>query len=111
LSNASAMRRKPRRERSEARTAFRAGQRGENKFTKKEGIHLVPGGLEGWHAHETPEQRHAAIRKVVRREGWQRAVRRLNLLANLDENTHPGVSRIAREDLHWVQKNYSERGY
>lgn len=115
MSNESAHRRKYRRERSEGRTANRVSQPGENKFTRKEHLHLKSGGLEGWHANETEEQRHAALRRALRAPGgsYRRVIERLTIIGNLNENQSPETTRKVREDVAWVQKTFgpAEREY
>jgi hypothetical protein len=85
----------------------------EDRFTKREGIHLTPGGLEGWHANESAEQRHAALRRALRTSGssYRRVIDRLTIIGNLNEHQSPETTRKVREDVAWFQKNFGERGY
>ena len=67
-------------------------------------VHVEEGGLHGWCASCSPEERHRAIERTVRTDGYATAVRRLNFLANVanrgnNERTH----RVAREDEDWVR--------
>jgi Family of unknown function (DUF5771) len=103
--------RKNARKHRKERSAYRRSQRGENKFTKREGVRLVPGGLEGWHANESAAQRHSAIKKAIRRNGYATTIRRLTVIGNLDENSSPETTRKVREDVHWAQQNFGERDY
>ena len=66
--------------------------------------HLEEGGLHGWCARCPPEERHRAIERTVRADGYATATRRLNILANVAnrrDNEH--LHRVAREDLGWAE--------
>lgn len=105
MSDPSAQRRKYRKERSM--------ERKKDRWTKREDIHLEPGGLHGWHANETEEQRHSALHRALRSPGgnYARVIERLTIIGNLNENQSPETTRKVREDVAWFQKNYGERSY
>jgi hypothetical protein len=68
-------------------------------------VHVEEGGLHGWCASCSPEERHRAIERTERTDGYATAVRRLNFLANVanrgnNERTH----RVAREDEDWAER-------
>ncbi len=111
MSNESAQRRKYRRERNKLRKVFPSNK--PDRFMAKENLRLTPGGLHGWHAHETEAQRRSAIKKTVRRDGYATTVRRLNVLATLDKNRDPKDAEKAKADMHWLQQTFgpSEREY
>ena len=75
----------------------------EEKWSSHVG-HLEEGGLHGWCASCPPEERHRAIERTVRADGYATATRRLNFLANVanrHDNEH--LHRVAREDLGWAE--------
>ena len=75
----------------------------EEKWSSHVG-HLEEGGLHGWCASCPPEERHRAIERTVRTDGYATAIRRLNFLANVanrhdNEHLHqrrPGGPRVGR---------------
>ncbi len=68
------------------------------------GGHLEEGGLHGWCASCPPEERHRAIERTVRTDGYATATRRLNFLANVaNRRDHADLHRVAREDLEWTE--------
>jgi hypothetical protein len=76
----------------------------EQQWSKHVG-HLEEGGLHGWCASCPPEERHRAIERTVRADGYATAVRRLNFLANVAnrrDNEH--LHRVAREDVEWTER-------
>lgn len=74
-------------------------------------ISLSPGKLEGWNHTQSDKTRHEILRRVVEHSGYATTIRRLNVLANIDEKKDPEVTRVARKDIEWVQKNFGEREY
>jgi hypothetical protein len=76
----------------------------EEKWSKHVG-HLEEGGLHGWCASCLPEERHRAIERTVRADGYATAIRRLNFLANVAnrrDNEH--LHGVAREDEDWARR-------
>ena len=76
----------------------------EEKWSKHVG-HIEEGGLHGWCASCPPEERHRAIERTVRTDGYATAVRRLNFLSNVanrKDNEH--LHRVAHEDLEWAER-------
>ncbi len=76
----------------------------EQQWSKHVG-HLEEGGLHGWCASCPPEERHRAVERTVRADGYATAVRRLNFLANVAnrrDNEH--LHRVAREDVEWAER-------
>jgi hypothetical protein len=74
------------------------------KWSKHDG-HLEEDGLHGWCARCPPEERHKAIERTVRADGYATAVRRLDFLANVAnrrDNEH--LHRVAGEDVRWVER-------
>ena len=76
----------------------------EKKWSSHVG-HLEEGGLHGWCASCPPDERHRAIEKAIRTDGYATATRRLNFLvnvANRRDNEH--LHRVARDDLEWAER-------
>jgi hypothetical protein len=66
--------------------------------------------LRGWCAKCSAKARHAAIRAVVRREGYGVTVRRLNFLRNVaNRRNNRGLREIAGRDLRWTQRTFRAR--
>ena len=81
----------------------------EEKWSSHVG-HLEEGGLHGWCASCPPEERHRAIERTVRTDGYATAIRRLNFLANVAnrrDNEH--LHRVAHEDRR-VDRGVGEGG-
>ena len=67
--------------------------------------HLEEGGLHGWCASCPPEERHHAIERTVRADGYATAIGRLNFLANVANRQDNGrLHRVALEDEEWVHQ-------
>ncbi len=76
----------------------------EEKWSSHVG-HLEEGGLHGWCASCPTEERHRAIERTVRADGYATAIRRLNFLANVANRKGNGqLHRIAREDEEWTER-------
>ena len=74
------------------------------KFSRN--IHFEQGGLHGWCSHCGAVSRHEALEKTVKADSYATTVRRLNVLANLDENQNPMTARVARADEKWLHAKY-----
>ncbi len=67
--------------------------------------HLEEGGLHGWCAGCPPEERHRAIERTVKADGYATAIRRLNFLANVANRRDNGnLHRVAHEDVEWTER-------
>ena len=67
--------------------------------------HLEEGGLYGWCARCPPEERHRAIERTVRADGYATAIRRLNFLANVaNRKDNEPLHRVAGEDEEWARR-------
>ena len=76
----------------------------EQKWSRHVG-HLEEGGLHGWCASCPPGERHQAIERTVRADGYATAIRRLNFLANVANRRDNGrLHRVAREDEGWARR-------
>lgn len=76
----------------------------EEKWSKHAG-HVEEGGLHGWCARCPPEERHRAIERTVRADGYATAVHRLNFLANVaSRRDNEDLHRAAREDIEWAER-------
>lgn len=67
-------------------------------------VHVEEGGLHGWCASCSTEERHRAIERTIEMDGYATAVRRLNFLAsvaNRKDNGH--LHHVALEDEEWAQ--------
>ncbi len=71
--------------------------------------HLEEGGLHGWCASCPPEERHRAIERTIRSDGYATATRRLNFLANVaDRHDNEHLHRVAQEDREWTEDREKE---
>ena len=76
----------------------------EDKWSKHAG-HLEEGGLHGWCAGCPTEERHRAVERTVRSDGYATAIRRLNFLANVaDRKDNGNLHRVSREDVAWTEQ-------
>ena len=76
----------------------------EQQWSKHVG-HLEEGWLHGWCVRCPPEERHRAIERTVRADGYATAVRRLNFLANVaNRRDNERLHRVAREDVEWTER-------
>lgn len=76
----------------------------EEKWSKN--IHFERGGLHGWCSHCGAVSRHEALERAVKSDGYATVVRRLNAIANLDENQNRETTRVARADEKWLHAKY-----
>ena len=71
-------------------------------------LHLEKGGLHGWCAHCSEEERHEALRRAREHSSYATVIRRLNALRRVDHEREPGVARVAKEDEHWMERLHEE---
>jgi hypothetical protein len=68
-------------------------------------VHAKEGGLRGWCEKCPAARRRAALRTVVRRDGYATAIRRLNFLRNVaNRKDNLRLAAVAGQDLRWAQK-------
>jgi hypothetical protein len=68
-------------------------------------VHVRSGALKGWCEKCPAAQRHVALRKSVRSDGYATTVRRLNFLRNVaDRRDNRGLAHAAERDLAWAKK-------
>ena len=61
----------------------------------------------GYHLSNSSKSRHIALGKALKHYHNDLSVfRKINAIAVLQKNTHPGLSKAARADAHWISKNY-----
>ncbi len=60
----------------------------------------------GYGFHKIASSRHQALEKAVKKEGYAYVVHRLNALRTLHKATNTSYSKLADEDLHYVQKHH-----
>ncbi|MCD6255198.1 MAG: hypothetical protein J7J44_02875 [Deltaproteobacteria bacterium] len=70
-----------------------------------------PRGLEkyGYDPDFKASTRRRALKKLVEKEGYATAIRRLNAVRVLTRNTLPKYSRIYESDMKWLQREYGRR--
>jgi hypothetical protein len=67
------------------------------------------GSLHGWHERESESERHEALRRSVRDDGYATTVRRLDFIANVaNRKDNERLHRVAREDLRWAERMHDE---
>jgi hypothetical protein len=68
-------------------------------------VHVKAGALGGWCEKCPAARRHAALRNVVRHDGYATAVRRLNFLRNVaSRRDNRRLATVAGQDLRWAQR-------
>lgn len=80
-------------------------------YTSRRITHLKHGGLKGWKHTQSAGTRHRHIDASLRADGYKITIDRLLALERLDESRDPAVARVAREDIHWLQRNHGKRRY
>ena len=91
--------------RSPSRSNPRRRRRNYSKWSRKlPGGRLKRGGLMGWKKSQKASTRHGHLRKVVKKDGYATAVRRLVALENLSRD--PGTDKAAHADVKWLQRTY-----
>lgn len=79
----------------------------EEKFSQH--ITIRHGKLYGWQADSSAEDRHKALAKSVRKDGYATTIRRLNLIHNLgNPETDQHARQVAVEDEDWVRRKYGD---
>lgn len=80
----------------------------EDKWSRN--VHVERGGLHGWCSHCGEEERHDALRRSVREDGYATTIRRLNFIVNVGNRRDDEHARhVAREDMHWLERMHRER--
>ena len=77
----------------------------ERKWSK--GVELHEGALagHGWKEHESAEQRHRALERSVRADGYRTTVDRLLFMENVaNREDNRGLHEAAHADLEWLQR-------
>ena len=70
-------------------------------------VELHRGALErhGWREHESVEERHRALERSVREDGYRTTVDRLVFLENVaSRENNRGLHETAHEDLRWLEE-------
>ncbi len=83
----------------------------EEKWSKEVGLH--EGALEkhGWKEHESAEERHRALERSVRADGYRTTVDRLDFMANVaSRHDNHELHATARADLEWLHHWEEEKG-
>lgn len=60
----------------------------------------------GYSTHESAKSRRKALESAIDEYGPLSVLRKLNAVAILNKSQSPGSSRVFKNDMHWVQKNY-----
>ena len=77
----------------------------EQKWSK--GVELHEGALarHGWKEHESVEERHRALQRSVRADGYRTTVDRLLFMENVaNRENNRGLRETAHADIGWLQK-------
>ena len=82
------------------------GKRGRTPESKKLPFRLRRGKLRGWKKNESAGTRHRILNKIVRREGYATATRRLTALKNI--STDKGTDRAVDADLNYLKQKHRE---
>ena len=72
-------------------------------------VHPKKGALHGWHADESAHERHAALERSLKVDGYAETVRRLEFVANVNENASPETTKVARTDVKWLEREHQEK--
>lgn len=68
--------------------------------------HLQHGGLHGWCEACPYEDRHEALERAVKKDGFATVAHRLNALAVFNKNSNPRLARLARSDEMWLWEKH-----
>lgn len=78
----------------------------EEKFSRSIGP-LHEGGLHGWKAHGSSEERHRAIERSIRDDGYPKTIERLDFIANVANRRNNRVEHAAaRADIRWAEERH-----
>ncbi len=66
-------------------------------------IHIHHGGLGKWCMACPTEARHEALEWEVGEKGYRHVIDQLELIANLNHRKNPHLTRVAREDVRFLQ--------
>ena len=72
-------------------------------------VHVERGGLHGWCERCPERERHEALHRSVRADGYATTVRRLNFLHNIaNRSDNSRLREVAGEDERWLERDHRE---
>jgi hypothetical protein len=81
----------------------------EDKWSKNVRIHKGALSKHGWKEREGSEERHAALNRSVRADGYKETIDRLSFIRNVaNREDNERLHRVAEEDEHWLERERRE---
>lgn len=78
-----------------------------DKFSKH--VHLKSKKLYGWCLYCAADERHAALAKSIRKDGYATTIRRLNFLHNIaNRQDNEKLREVAARDENWVRRHWMD---
>ena len=82
----------------------------EHKWSKKARVHKGALARHGWSEHEGFEERHSALNRSVRADGYRATIDRLSFLRNIANRENNERLHLAAEaDERWLENERKER--
>jgi len=79
------------------------------KWSKGVRIHKGALSRHGWSEHEGVEERHSALNRSVRADGYKRTIDRLSFLRNIaNRQDNRRLHEVAEADEHWLERERKE---
>jgi hypothetical protein len=83
----------------------------EDKWSKGVKVHKGALARHGWHEKEGASERHEALLRSVRADGYKATVDRLVFLRNVaNREDNERLHRVAEADQHWLEREHREDG-
>jgi hypothetical protein len=77
----------------------------EERWSKEAELHQGALARHGWKEHESAEERHRALERSVRADGYKTTVERLVFMENVaNRKDNRGLHETAHADLEWIQR-------
>lgn len=67
------------------------------------------GALGNYSTKKSAKSRRSDLKKDVKKLGYKSTMLDLNLVATMNKNTNPAVSKKMRQDMKWMRKEYSRK--
>jgi hypothetical protein len=97
-----------RRQREERTQRSRGTNMSERKWSKN--VHPHEGALRryGWSEDASAEERHRALVRSVKEDGYARTIERLDFVVSVNGRQNPGLAAGAEHDRHWLKTHVDE---
>lgn len=80
-------------------------RRSKSRSKSRVRIPVKKGALAGYTIADSLQKRREILKKIAKKDGWSKVVKRLNVLYIYNKNNHPENAMKFRRDMFYVQKN------